>query len=285
MMPGRIFRSTIALFVLLACSLPAASSNEAALDRLFGMGPVETFTIRSETLGRDFHLYVRKPLRYGEVDCDWPVVYLLDGGILFPMLAPLQYMMEIDGLAPPVVMVGISYGGLGFSNGNYRSTDYTAPAEDPEFYGGAFAYQAFLADELIPRIAADYRIDQSESLILGQSLGGQFTLLTALTRPELFGHYLSINPALHQNVAYFSGLDAAERDKPTPLMMTRSTEEEARFAGPLQQWLSAWQKSGRDALDIEVSWLAGEHHASSAPAAYRAAVGWWAPKTCAEWRP
>jgi len=61
---------------------------DEALDRLFGMGPVDTFTIQSEILGRDFHIYVRKPLRYDEVDCDWPVVYVLDGGILFPMLSP-----------------------------------------------------------------------------------------------------------------------------------------------------------------------------------------------------
>ena len=274
------------LLIAAAIGLPLSNSQASEpLDRLFGMAPVETFTIESATLGRDFHIYVRKPLRYDEVDCDWPVVYLLDGGILFPMLSPYQLMMEIDGLAPPVVMVGISYGGLGYSNGNYRGTDYTAPADEPEYYGGAFAYQDFLADELIPRIESDYRIDQGDSLILGQSLGGQFTLLTALARPELFGRYLSINPALNQNLDYFIALDAAARDTPTPLMITRSTEEEARFAGPLQQWLSAWQERGRDALDLEVSWLAGEHHASSAPVAYRAAIEWWAPKACASWRP
>ena len=258
---------------------------DEALDRLFGMGPVDTFTIQSEILGRDFHIYVRKPLRYDEVDCDWPVVYVLDGGILFPMLSPFQFMMEIDGLAPPVVMVGISYGGLGFSNGNYRGTDYTAPAEEPEFFGGAFAYQDFLADELIPRIQADYRVDQSDSLILGQSLGGQFTLLTALTRPELFGHYLSINTALHANLDYFLALEPAERDQATPLMITRSTEEAPRFSGPLQQWLTDWRAAGHLSLDLETRWLADQHHASSAPAAYRAAMPWWGPRACAAWAP
>lgn len=277
----------VSLMVIAICLMatigPARASDE--LTRLFGLGPVDSLTIQSETLGRDFYVYVRKPLRYDQVDCDWPVVYLLDGGILFPMLTPYQFMMEIDGLAPPVLMVGISYGGLGFSNGNYRSTDYTAPAEDPEFFGGAFDYQDFLAAELIPRIQADYRVDQADSLVLGQSLGGQFILLTALTRPELFGHYLAINPALHRNLDYFLAIDPVERAVPTPLMMTRSTEEESRFSGPLHQWLSDWRAGSDPSLDLETRWLTDQYHASSAPAAYRAAMAWWGPKTCADWAP
>lgn len=278
-------KSNLLIAVLLCLPLICVQASDE-LDRLFGMGPVDTFTLESEVLDRDFYIYIRKPLRYEEVDCDWPVVYLLDGGILFPMLSPYQLMMEIDGLAPPVVMVGISYGGLGYSNGNFRGTDFTAPAEDPDFFGGAEDYQQFLADELIPRVKAEYRIDQVDSLILGQSLGGQFTLLTALTRPELFGRYLSINPALHQNLEYFQGIDPQPRSRPTPLLITRSTEEELRLSGPLQQWLTAWRSGDSDSfLDLELRWLAGEHHASSAPAAYRAALQWWSPKTCAEWAP
>jgi predicted alpha/beta superfamily hydrolase len=276
---------TTALSLLAALLLAMGFSQlkaDQALDRLFGMGPVDAFTIESETLGRDLHIYVRLPLAYQEGTCDWPVVYLLDGGILFPMLAPYQLMMEFDEISEPVVMVGISYGGLGFSNGNLRATDYTAPAEDPAYFGGAKIFQDFLADELIPRINADYRVDQAGSLILGQSLGGQFTLLTALNRPELFGSYLSINPALHRNVEYFKNLQSTERARPTPLLITRSTEEPTRFSGPLQQWINHWETYRTDALALEVRWLAHQHHASSAPEAYRNALQWWSPTECSE---
>lgn len=269
------------LFVFfIAASFSSHAIADEALDRLFGLGPVETFTIQSETLDRGFHIYVRLPLEYEESACDWPVVYLLDGGILFPMLAPYHFMMQIDELAPAAVMVGISYGGLGSANGNYRSTDYTAPAEEPELFGGAAAYQSFLADELIPRIEADYRVDQSSSLVLGQSLGGQFTLYTALTRPDLFGFYLSMNPALHRNLDYFKQLEPAERTTPTPILITRSTEEPSRLSGPLQQWIRHWQVSNDDALALDIHWLANQHHASSAPAAYREAMQWWSPAEC-----
>jgi predicted alpha/beta superfamily hydrolase len=272
-------KRTMVLPALLLAGLLWAAVSPASegrrLERLFGLGPVDTFTLESETLGRDFHIYVRLPRDYAESDCDWPVVYMLDGGILFPMLAPLHLMMEIDELAPPAVLVGISYGGLGYAKGNMRSTDYTAPAPEPEYYGGADDYQRFLAEELVPRIDAGYRVDHERSLVLGQSLGGQFTLYTALTRPGLFGAYLSINPALHRNLDYFLDLEPAARTAATPLMITRSSEEDARLSAPLDRWLQDWRSGGSSALALTVRPLEGQHHASSGPAAYLEAIRWW----------
>lgn len=271
--PGRWMFSGLLFALLTACA--STPSPDESLERLFGMGPIEQFTISSATLGRDFHVYVRLPQDYEARACDWPVVYLLDGGILFPMLSPYQLMLEIDEQAPPVVMVGISYGGLGYANGNLRSTDYTAPAPEPEYYGGAFAYQDFLAEELLPEIEGKFRVDADRSLVVGQSLGGQFTLLTALTRPELFSAYLSINPALHRNLDYFIELEPAEAASAVPLMITRSSEEMASLSQPLADWLAAWQTRGSDHLALELEWLEGHYHASSAPEAYRRAMAWW----------
>ncbi|WP_181918921.1 alpha/beta hydrolase [Wenzhouxiangella sediminis] len=271
---------TVALISLAFCCLalagPSTDGESTPLARLFGMGPAENFTIRSETLERDFHVYIRLPREYAESECDWPVVYMLDGGILFPMLAPLHLMMEIDDLAPPAVLVGISYGGLGYANGNMRSTDYTAPAPEPDYYGGADAYQRFLSEELIPKINRDYRVDHDRSLVLGQSLGGQFTLYTALTRPDLFGAYLSINPALHRNVEFFIELEPAARQDPTPLLITRASEDREPFRNALDQWLEHWRGREAGSLALSVQGLEDEHHASSAPAAYRQAMAWWA---------
>jgi hypothetical protein len=241
---------------------------------LFGMGDPDVFTIRASGLDREFHVYVRTPPDYDERDCDWPVVFLLDGGILFPMLAPYQLMLEIDELAPEAVVVGISYGGLGFASGNLRATDYTAPADAPDYFGGADAYQAFLAEELIPRLRRDWRIDWDRSVIVGQSLGGQFTLYTALTRPALFSAYVAVNPALHANVDRFVALSPAPRDEPAPLLVTIGSEESARFREPAEKWLAGWRARGDEALALSIERLAGQHHASSAPAAYKRAMRW-----------
>ena len=95
----------------------------------------------------------------------------------------------------------------------------------------------------------------------------------------------SINPALHRNVEYFIDLEPAERASPAPLMITRASEDGETFRAALDRWLEHWQSAQSDALDLSVKPLEGQHHASSAPAAYRAALAWWAadkPTQCAE---
>jgi predicted alpha/beta superfamily hydrolase len=239
---------------------------------LFGLGDRELFTLHSETLDRDFHILVRLPRSYGETDRSYPMVLLLDGGILFPMLAPYQLMMEAEGSADEVIVVGVSYGGLGFANGNLRGTDYTAPSPEVAFFGGAAAYQDFLADELLPRLQADYRIDASKRLLLGQSLGGQFAIHAALTRPEMFSTHVAVNPALHANLDYFHALQPQPDAAPTRLLVALGTEDEPRFRLPALEWLGLRPVCPECSLTLEVLELSGSHHATSAPAAYFEAV-------------
>jgi predicted alpha/beta superfamily hydrolase len=265
------------LIVTMLLATAAASGNARAdecLDRLFGMGQPDTFTLASETLERDFHVYVRLPQGYQESDESWPVIYLLDGGILFPMLAPYHFMLTIDGVAPEAILVGISYGGLGFSNGNMRSTDYTAASVERDHYGGAPAFQSFLESQLLPLIDERYRTDPGRRVIVGQSLGGQFVLYTALTRPELFWGHIAINPALHRNLAYFRDYPSAAGTQRTRLFVGAATLDDPRFREPALEWIDEWTGREESHLDLEVASLAGEHHASAAPAAYKAGLRW-----------
>jgi len=96
-------------------------------------------------------------------------------------------------------------------------------------------------------------------------------------RPDLFGAYLSVNPALHRNLDYFLELEPAARTKPAPILITRASEDKEQFRSAMDRWLAHWWASESDALDLSVETLDGQHHASSAPAAYRAAVQWWSP--------
>lgn len=273
------FRSGIsALLILLAagCARPVVDERSGP-DPLFGLGEREVFTVISERLGREFHILVRLPRSYGESERDYPMVFLLDGGILFPMLAPYQLMMEAEGSADEVIVIGISYGGLGFSNGNLRSTDYTAPSPDVAYFGGASVYQDFLADELLPRLYRKYRIDRDRTALLGQSLGGQFAIHGALTRPSLFSTFVAINPAIHANSAYFMDLEAARADPPTRLVVAMGSEDDPRFREPALAWIAARQAMDDPGFDFEILPLDGAHHATSAPAAYFEVVRRLAP--------
>src|SRR5690606_19841989 len=60
------------------------------------------FELQSEKVGRPFHIYVRFPERYESEDARYPVVYLLDGDSLFPILASNHLFLSYDeGLPKP----------------------------------------------------------------------------------------------------------------------------------------------------------------------------------------
>ncbi|NKI34781.1 alpha/beta hydrolase [Wenzhouxiangella sp. XN79A] len=231
-------------------------------------GSAITRPSRSDRLDRGFHVLVRLPRSYGEGDRDYPMVFLLDGGILFPMLSPYQLMMEVEGSAGEVVVVGISCGGLGFANGNLRATDSTAPSPEVEYFSGAAAYQEFLADEWLPRLRREFRIDPDRALLFGQSLGGQFAIHAALNRPELFSTWVAINPAIHANLPYFQALDAEPAETPTELVLAMGSEDPSRYRDAAAAWLAARRADPDPGMALQVIERAGAHHATSAPAAY-----------------
>ena len=267
-------RRLIMLMLLATVAICGNAHADVWLERLFGMGQPDTFTLASERLDRDFHVYVRLPRGYEDSDESWPVIYLLDGGILFPMLAPYHFMLTLDGIAPEAIIVGISYGGLGFANGNMRSTDYTAASAEVDHYGGAPVFQSFLQDQLLPSIDERYRTDPQRRVIVGQSLGGQFVLYTALTRPGLFWGHIAINPALHRNLAFFRDYPAKPEGEHARVFVGAGTLDAPRFREPAREWIDAWINREGSHLDLEVAWLAGEHHASAAPEAYRVGLRW-----------
>lgn len=267
-------RRVISAVLFAAIAVSEYAGADEWMDRLFGIGQPDTFTLASGTLERDFHVYVRLPAGYEDSDESWPVIYLLDGGILFPMLVPYHFMLTIDGIAPEAIIVGISYGGLGFASGNMRSTDYTAASDEVEHYGGAPEFQAFLQSQLLPLIDERYRTNPQRRMIVGQSLAGQFVLYTALTRPELFWGHISINPALHRNLSYFRDFRPSPDASRTRLFVGMGTLDAPRFRQPAGEWIEAWSRRGDSHLQLEVVSLAGEHHASAAPVAYRTGLRW-----------
>jgi len=264
----------LGMLLLAAIAICGNARADVWLERLFGMSQPDTFTLAAETLERDFHIYVRLPQGYAESDEPFPVIYLLDGGILFPMLAPYHFMLTIDGIAPEAIIVGISYGGLGFANGNMRSTDYTASSDEVDHYGGAPEFQTFLASQLLPLIDQRYRTDPGRRIIAGQSLAGQFVLYTALTRPALFWGHISINPALHRNLAFFRDYPVEKDAARARLFVGAGTLDAPRFRQPAREWIDEWTNRDESHLDLEVALLAGEHHASAAPVAYREGLRW-----------
>ena len=157
-----------------------------------------------------------------------------------------------------------------------RQTDFTAPAEEREFWGGAGAFQQMLAEELLPLVESRYRADTSRRILFGHSLGGQFVLYSALTRPDLFSGHIASSPVLHLNLPFFrKGRGGGDAPGPVTRLFVSSGELEAnRFRRPVEAWSGHWQSQECLPWHLKVRTLHGQTHFSATPEAFRQGLDW-----------
>ncbi|PWR20719.1 alpha/beta hydrolase [Zavarzinia compransoris] len=135
-------------------------------------------------------------------EAGWPVLYLLDGGGMFPG----AWRHQEKGVGPGAVLVGIGHPGAGRLDMARRTFDFT-PATAKEYLrgrddtatGGREALLAFIADHLMPRIQAELTVDPARQSLFGHSLGGLFALFALFTRPDLFSTWVAADPSLWWN--------------------------------------------------------------------------------------
>ena len=268
------FRALLLTLLAICGSLLAA--EPADLSFLQGLGDTRYHRLESESLGRPLHIYVRAPEAKEASAEALPTVYLLDGGLNFPLLSAYYHYLRIGEELPGLILVGISYGSDRFAEGNYRASDFTAPASDREWWGGAPRFQAMLEGELMPWVETHFPADPRRRILFGQSLGGQFVLYSALTRPALFWGHVASNPALHRNLEFFlawRGAGAAPADA-TRLFVSVGEFDDARFREPATRWIGHWSGQAEKPFELESRTLPGQTHLSAAPEAFRQGLNW-----------
>ncbi|MFT3708706.1 MAG: alpha/beta hydrolase-fold protein [Archangium sp.] len=157
----------------------------------------ETVTLTSKTLGgekRRINLY-RPPV---DPKLALPVLLMLDGGLEedFVHVAGLVQIGASNGTMRPFLLVGIE--------NTERRRDLTGPTTNEEDkkvaprVGGSEKFRAFIADELLPWVEANQKVTK-ERAIVGESFAGLFVIETFVERPDLFTHYVAIDPSLWWN--------------------------------------------------------------------------------------
>lgn len=259
--------------------LPAFAADSVAIDGLQGLGDTRYHLMKTASPGKRYHILVGLPERYDETPGEhYPVLYVLDGGELYPLLRAYHRYLLNGREAPPMIVVGISYGTGDWRLGNARSYDYTAPATDHDHWGGAEAFRNFLADELLPFVEDRYRPRADRRIIFGQSIGGQFVLYTAQTDPALFWGHIASNPALHRNLDFYLEARHYRGDRPlSNLFVASGAGDDPEFRGPLVTWISHWQAAGERPWRLQVRTLEGHSHFSVPPAACRQGMLWLFP--------
>ncbi len=255
----------LTLILLTGCK--ATNQIDPALSAMHVIADTRHHLITPERLGRDLHLLVRLPNGY-DPDVPYPTIYLLDGGNLYPMLGAYYQYLRFQEAAPDMIIVGISYAASTFPEGNYRSTDFTAPSIEREFWGGAAEFQAVLADEILPLIESNYASDPERRMLFGQSLAGQFVLFNAVTRPKLFAGHIASNLAIHRNLEFF--LARPYESGQTKLFISGGDDDPIDFDRPR----AAWLKAQTAADDLKVVSIADQGHFSIAPESFRQGLRW-----------
>ena len=261
--------------LIFAAAGTISTGQSAAIDGLQGLGETRHHVAESEVLDKRLHILVGLPDGYDAADGEgYPTVYILDGGELYPLLKAYSNYLYNGGEAPKLLLVAISYGTNDWRQGNDRSHDYTAPSAERDFWGGAVDFQAFLRDELLPFIEANYRSSPDRRVIFGQSLGGQFVLYSAQTEPGLFWGHIASNPALHRNLPLFLTMRPKTPQISSYLFVGDGSDDDPRFLEPRRRWAEHWSEQPELPWVLRIESLDGHSHFSAPPASFRRGIRW-----------
>ncbi|MBA3512377.1 alpha/beta hydrolase-fold protein [Sphingomonas sp.] len=258
--------AALALAGCVASPLPA-SGRIVPLNHLPALAG-DYFPLHSRSNGHLYHIYVRLPEGYAaEPSRRYPIVYLLDGDSLFPVVGANHIFLTIDDKIPEAIVVGIAYGSFAKPI-NRRHIDFMPPG--PEESGTA-AFHRFLEAELLPAVEGRYRADPTKRILFGQSRAGAMILYSAFTRPDLFWARIASNPSWVPGREIFYGAPAPASRKDLQLFVALGTQEYPDRRVAAAEWFRYWRARNPPwkltRIDIE-----GGTHSADAANAYRAAL-------------
>jgi predicted alpha/beta superfamily hydrolase len=206
---------------------PAVSTSSVEVPGADSVLAHETFTVQSVAVGETRKVNVYTPPQYRGSSGKFPVLYMPDGGLDedFPHVIRTVDSLIALGQIRPIIVVGIP--------NTQRRRDLTGPtrvksdsAIAPRV-GGSAEFRRFISNELIPEINRRYRTT-SERGIIGESLAGLFIVETFLEEPDIFTHYVALDPSVWWNsgalIDSSASLIARFDAKPRTLYVSTSKE-------------------------------------------------------------
>ncbi|EGO65589.1 alpha/beta hydrolase [Acetonema longum] len=166
---------------------------------------IKIFDFDFQKHGGQYRIFVSVPA--GPVPGNgYPVIYLLDGNVTFPMMQAAQQETGIY----PAIMVGIGYpidSGLDVDRRYFDLTPPTPPDRIPIVAlgreacttGGRDTFFTSLETELKPVIEKMAPVDCSQQAIFGHSLAGLLVLYILYTSPASFQSYVAADPSIWWN--------------------------------------------------------------------------------------
>lgn len=150
------------------------------------------FKINSPETGTEYWIYAKVPSGSGP----WPAVAFMDGDDMFKAATKAYQSIPREQI-PPLLLIGVGYGGSFGKPVNRRGRDYTPAHHSYEpSSGGANAFLKFLTDTLWPELTKRYPVDPNRRGLAGHSLGSLLVLHALFQRRPFFTHFLASAPSI-----------------------------------------------------------------------------------------
>lgn len=209
------------------------------------------------------------------------MIYLLDGYWDFNLVNTLMGGLIYDRVAPELIVVGLSYGGDNPSYDRLRGDDYTPtrchPSHSQEpFGGGGGRFLTFIEQSVLPAVEGRYRVDPTQRILSGHSLGGLFTLYALFERPDLFAAFLALSPAADWDERWLFRQEKAFRERNPRLerrvWLSVGDSEWPHFTQACRDFFEQFCASRYLGLELAVKIIEGERHSGVKPESYNRAL-------------
>ncbi|WP_447640741.1 MULTISPECIES: alpha/beta hydrolase [Chitinophagaceae] len=180
---------------LVACLLLIGADNISAQqqDSTYILG--NRYVLQSSILKETCKYWVRLPQHYNATE-KYPVIYVLDGEMYFPIVSTGQGFLDGNNRLSPNKSIVVAI------ENTDRTRDLTpTPAisvkgnATMENSGKGEQFLQFLQNELIPQIEKQYSVS-NRRILIGHSFGGLAATYFFLKHPASFTDYIIIEPAL-----------------------------------------------------------------------------------------
>lgn len=209
-------RLPTAVACLLTCCMAWAQQNQVQVEGAhYAMQQLPPMRFRAEGYDYDHEVLVALPATYDALpDKRYPVLWAMDGALLFDMTVGLAGFYAAGNRVPELIVVGVGHPSEeGLAGLAKRTVDLFPPGSSLSEPGPALdylrdemsqmgfepdavfanvkggAFLAFLIDRLRPLLAEQYRMADDHALF-GHSAGGAFTGYALLARPGAFDRYI-----------------------------------------------------------------------------------------------
>jgi hypothetical protein len=239
-----VFFAFIVLFI--------ASVSAAAQDLPLTFGSHET--LESKILGEKRDILVSAPPHPVP---GMPLLILLDGEWNLRNVSAAVAHLTANGRLPPTVVAGVV--------NTDRGRDLM-----PTFAGDQFAdgpsdrFLSFLADELIPKMAAEYSVGKYR-ILAGHSNAGMFSLYALIRRPELFQANIALSPSYGLDDRFVARVaEALAKANPAQrfVFIGAGGDEEADIAVGAMRFAKTFEGSPNADIEFHYESFPGETHGS-----------------------